>query len=249
MNHQQMAGVIGGLGPQATVYFMERVVAFTKAFSDQEHVNMLILNHAAIPDRTAWILRKNDQNPEPLLVQDAHLLDEMGADFIVIPCNTAHCFYEAIQSAVSVPVVHLIEETVRYAQLWRKPSPTIGILATTGTIHTRIYQDAIQNKGLSWVVPDAPVQAKVMSVIYDRVKCGLAVEKNEMASFLAHLRQKGADVILLGCSELSVLKGALHLTDDDIVDSIDVLALETVRRAGKPFSDLATSLKGVFHDN
>lgn len=238
-------GVIGGLGPAATTYFMERVIDFTAATCDQEHINMIVFNHATTPDRTAWIIGANDRDPLPVMINDAKTLSSLGVSFIVIPCNTAHYFYEDIQQAVDIPVVNIVEETVCYAAAQVDNMHTIGIMATDGTIHTKSYQSAAKKMGLSYVVPDEEMQKAIMEIIYDGVKCGRPVSRAEFDTVANHLRTRGADSIILGCTELSVLKRDLQIHDEDIIDSIDVLAVETVRRMGKPMSEAAQHFKGV----
>ena len=238
-------GVIGGLGPAATAYFMERVIDFTEADCDQAHINMLIFNHCTIGDRTAYISGASDKDPLPLLVEDAHELAAHGCRFIVMPCNTAHYFYEDIQSAVDIPVVNIVRETLRYAACAAKAPLCIGIMATDGTIMTQSYQKAAEEAGCSWVTASPEMQAKLMHIIYDGIKAGRPVSLAEFEEVADHLRSKGATCLILGCTELSVLKHDLQLPDEDVIDSIDVLALETVRRSGKPMTAAALNVKGV----
>ncbi|MDO4281715.1 MAG: amino acid racemase, partial [Peptococcaceae bacterium] len=133
---KQAVGVIGGVGPMATVYFMQRVIEMTKADCDQEHINMIVFNDCDIPDRTAFITKRSPDNPVPLMAEDAERLEAAGCEFVVIPCNTAHYFYEELQRAVDIPVVNIVTETIRYAKEMTKDLRCVGILATTGTIVT-----------------------------------------------------------------------------------------------------------------
>lgn len=242
---ENAVGVIGGLGPAATTYFMERVIDFTEAARDQDHINMVVFNHATTPDRTAWITGVNDEDPLPVMINDAESLAKLGVSFIVIPCNTAHYFYEDIQQAVEIPVVNIVTETVRYAALQVNNMHCIGIMATDGTVFTKSYQQAAEKKGFSWVAPDESMQKATMRMIYDGVKCGRPVSRAAFDEVANHLRKKGADCIILGCTELSVLKRDLQIVDEDVIDSIDVLAIETVRRTGKAMTAAARRFKGV----
>lgn len=108
-------GVLGGIGPLATVYFMDLIIRMTEAETDQEHINMLVSNHATIPDRTDYILGKSEDSPLKDMTDDAKMLEEAGCLFIVIPCNTAHYFFEDIERSVKIPVINIIKETIRYA--------------------------------------------------------------------------------------------------------------------------------------
>lgn len=234
---KQAVGVIGGVGPMATVYYMQRVIEMTKAGCDQEHINMLVFNDCDIPDRTAFITEKSPDNPLPVMVEDAKRLEAAGCEFVVIPCNTAHYFYDELERAVEIPVVNIVEETIRYAKARVQDLSCVGIMATTGTIVTGTYQKYAQRAGLSFAVPDEDEQDLLMQIIYDGVKAGKPVPRADFDRVANHLRAKGAQCLILGCTELSVLKRDLPINDPDVLDSIDVLASETVRRSGKPFTD------------
>lgn len=234
---KQAVGVIGGVGPMATVYYMQRVIEMTKAGCDQEHINMLVFNDCDIPDRTAFITEKSPDNPLPVMVEDAKRLEAAGCEFVVIPCNTAHYFYDELEQAVEIPVVNIVEETIRYAKARVQDLSCVGIMATTGTIVTGTYQKYAQRAGLSFAVPDENEQDLLMQIIYDGVKAGKPVPRADFDRVANHLRAKGAQCLILGCTELSVLKRDLPINDPDVLDSIDVLASETVRRSGKPFTD------------
>lgn len=242
---REAVGVIGGLGPAATAYFLERVIDFTQADCDQAHINMMIFNHCTIGDRTAYISGASSENPLPLMIEDAQDMVALGCRFIVIPCNTAHYFYEDIQAAVEIPVVNIVRETLRYASCQAQDPLCIGIMATDGTIMTESYQKAAEESGCSWVTCDPAMQKKLMDMIYQGVKAGQPVALADFEEIANHLRQKGANCLVLGCTELSVLKRDLALPDEDVIDSIDVLALETVRRSGKPMTAAALRVKGV----
>ena len=234
---KQAVGVIGGVGPMATVYYMQRVIEMTKAGCDQEHINMLVFNDCDIPDRTAFITEKSPDNPLPVMVEDAQRLEAAGCEFVVIPCNTAHYFYDELEQAVEIPVVNIVEETIRYAKARVQDLSCVGIMATTGTIVTGTYQKYAERVGLSFAVPDEDEQDLLMQIIYDGVKAGKPVPRADFDRVANHLRAKGAQCLILGCTELSVLKRDLPINDPDVLDSIDVLASETVRRSGKPFTD------------
>lgn len=234
---KQAVGVIGGVGPMATVYYMQRVIEMTKAGCDQEHINMLVFNDCDIPDRTAFITEKSPDNPLPVMVEDAKRLEAAGCEFVVIPCNTAHYFYDELEQAVEIPVVNIVEETIRYAKARVQDLSCVGIMATTGTIVTGTYQKYAERAGMSFAVPDENEQNLLMQIIYDGVKAGKPVPRADFDRVANHLRAKGAQCLILGCTELSVLKRDLPINDPDVLDSIDVLASETVRRSGKPFTD------------
>src|SRR5690554_3606264 len=176
-----LVGVIGGVGPLATAYFLDKVVRLTRAERDQDHVDLIVFNHAGIPDRTAFVVGTPDedgsppQNPGPVMAQDARRLEGFGADFLVLPCNTAHTFTEEIVAAVQVPLLSIVDETVTEAQRRVPGLARAGILATTGTVRSGVYQRALESRGVTAIAPAAADQELVMRVIYEQVKAGRPV--------------------------------------------------------------------------
>lgn len=225
-------GILGGVGPMATVYFMQRILQMTDAGRDQDHVDMLVWNHASIPDRTAYIVGDSDESPGPVMAEDARQLEAAGATFIAVPCNTARAFLDEVQAAVEIDVLDIVAETVDAAQAAIPGLTTLGILATDGTLRSRIYHDTAIERGLTPVEPDDVVQKDVMSMIYDGVKAGMPVERGRFDAAVAHLRAKGAGAIVLGCTELSILQTDLAVDEPDVIDSLDALAARTVTLAG-----------------
>ena len=216
----------------ATVYFMRRVLELTAASRDQDHVDMLVWNHASIPDRTAYLLGDSDESPGPVMAEDARQLERAGARFIAVPCNTAVAFQEAIAAAVDIPVIDIVAETIAAARAAVPGLTSVGILATDGTLRAQTYHLAARAAGLTPVVPDDLVQKDVMSMIYDGVKAGMPVERERFDAAVEHLRAKGAGAVVLACTELSILRTDLAVDDPDVVDSLDALAARTVTMAG-----------------
>lgn len=231
-------GVIGGVGPQATAYFLDKVVRLTEAARDQDHVDLVVLNHATIPDRTDFILGRSTQDPGPVMAEDARRLERFGVSFLVLPCNTAHHFTEEIEAAVEVPLVSIIEETVAEARRRVPGLERVGLLATSGTARAEVYQRALAAQGLATVLPDEADQALVMRIIYEQVKAGRPVDLPLFQGVVDRLREQGAQVVVLGCTELSIVAADFDLlTDPTLVDSLDVLARRTIERAGHRVRD------------
>ena len=158
---EKVLGVLGGVGPLATIYFADLVIKMTDAKTDQEHIAMVILNHASIPDRTEYILDNTKPNPLPVMVADAKRLQNDGCDYIVIPCNTAHYFFDEIQKSVDVPIINILEETVSYAERTVPNLKCLGILATKGTIISGAYQKiSSKNTGLTTVCPPKKTKSR-----------------------------------------------------------------------------------------
>ena len=232
-SRDEPVGVIGGLGPAATVHFLHRVVQLTDAHRDQDHVDLLVWQHGSIPDRTAFLLG-HGESPEPVLVADAVALERAGARFVAIPCNTAVVWVEAMRAAVSVEVLDTVAETVAAAQVAVPGLSRLGVLATDGTLLAGTYAAAAAAAGVEVVTPEPDVQREVMSIVYDGVKAGRPVPRSRFDAVVDHLRRRGAEAVALGCTELSVLHGALGITDPTVVDSIDALARRVIIRAGAP---------------
>ena len=226
-------GVLGGLGPAATVHFMQRVVDHTDAHRDQDHVDLVVWQHGSIPDRTAFLLGRGE-SPEPALVADAVALERAGARFIAIPCNTAVVWVEQMRAAVSIEVLDTVAETVAAAARAVPGLERLGVLATDGTLLAGTYAVAAADAGVDLLTPALEVQREVMSIIYDGVKAGMPVPRERFDAVVDHLRGQGAQAVALGCTELSVLHEDLGIDDPTVVDSIDALARRVVVRAGAP---------------
>lgn len=223
-------GVLGGLGPQATVYFTDMIVNLTKASCDQEHVDMIICNRATTPDRTDYIVGNSTENPANSLIQDAIKLEKFGADFVVLTCNTAHYFYKSICSKINIPFINIIEETVTYSK--SKGYKKIGILATTGNINTKLYQNMCRMHGVEFVLPTTDLQNDIMNIIYG-IKAGNPADMTKFNNIIDFFKLNNCDGVILGCTELSILKKDNNLFSTFYIDSLEVLARKTISLAGK----------------
>lgn len=223
-------GIIGGMGPLATVRLMERIVTMTEAHSDQEHVEVIAFNCGTIPDRTAYILDPGKPSPLPKLKSYAKQLEELGASCIGIPCITAHYFYQEIQNHVSIPVINMLEESVRTLQEMKVTK--VGIMATSGTLQTKILQDTLARFDVAYDTPDSSTEEIIMSLIYDDVKAGRRASTSKMDAVSDFYHSKGCDCIILGCTELSIVKDELGLSDG-YLDVLDVLARLAIVKCNK----------------
>lgn len=215
-------GVIGGLGPMATAYFMELVISMTRAECDQQHLEMLVHNCPGIPDRTRYILGLSDENPLPKMLEIGQALQKQGADVIAIPCMTAHYFHDALKENIDAYVIHGIRETARCL---RDAGVTVaGIMATDGTIASGIFQKEAESFGIQVVLPEKEYQRKIMKMIYEQIKAGKMPTQEEFNEVKSHLiEQKGVQAVILGCTELSLIKKAYPL-GDGVIDTLEVLA-------------------------
>lgn len=234
-------GIIGGLGPMASVYFMELITRMTDAASDQEHMEILLHSHPATPDRTAYILDKTKESPVPQMAAAGLNLAKAGAGCIAIPCMTAHCFHKELTDRIPVPVIHALEEVALYLQ--GQGVKKVGLLATTGTIKANVFQEVLDRYGVETIVPSEEHQTEIMTLIYDQIKAGKPAALDLLQGASREVRKKGAEVVILGCTELSLLKGKYPM-ETGVLDVLDVLARASILACGyqvKPeFSQLIT---------
>lgn len=224
-------GILGGLGPAASVYFYQLITEHTKAEHDQDHPDIILISGASIPDRTEFIIGKSERSPLPAMIENVNKLIVAGADLIAIPCNTAHYFYDQIEKSSSVPVLNIVRETVSLAK--KAGVRKLGIMATTGTVITGAYQHACLEAGISFAVPSERSQQILMDIIYGSIK---TAKKPDMTAFLSvcdELYENGADALVLGCTELSLIKETENLEKYRFIDSLLVLAARSIRACGK----------------
>jgi len=222
-------GIIGGLGPMATAYFLQLITQMTDAQTDQEHIESIVISKPGIPDRTNYILGKSNENPIDEIVSTGKMIQEMGADIIAIPCITAHCFHEELEKKIDIPVIHGIRETALYLRKYNVGK--VGLLATDGTIQCGLFQNVLEEYGIQSVVPDVEGQKGVMSIIYDNIKAGKKADVRMLEKISEKLRAEGAEVILLGCTELSLIKMDYCLSPG-YLDVMEVLAKKVVESCG-----------------
>lgn len=236
---EKMLGVIGGLGPMATAYFMELVTDMTDAATDQEHLRMLIYSAPSIPDRTRYILDNTSENPLPEMLRIGNVLANQGAERIAIPCVTAHYFFEQLESGIGVPVINGVRETALH--LKNHGITKAGIMATDGTVSSRVFHRELEKCGIAAVMPSAQRQADVMSLIFDDIKAGKPVDLKKFEKIAAQLRENGAQAIILGCTELSLIKRD-HAIGAGFLDAMEVLAQQAILQCGKPLKEQYLSL-------
>ena len=234
-NKEGILGVLGGMGPQATNTFYQRIIDRTQAESDQEHLRVLIWSDAKIPDRTAGILGGREEEVFQHLLAGAKLLETAGCPHLAIPCNTSHYFADRLQDQLHIPIIHMIRETVKTIQAAGKK--TVGILATDGTVRTGIYQKELEAAGLAAVTLPEDLQKTVMSIIYDEIKRGETGSREKFAEIDAFLRSAGCDCAILGCTELSVYR-SLHSLPPYYIDAMEVLAEQAILRCGKQLRNI-----------
>jgi aspartate racemase len=219
-------GVLGGMGPDATVDFLSKVIAATPAEKDQDHLRMLVDSNPHVPNRQEALLRGGD-DPGPALAAMAKGLQAAGADFLVMPCNTAHAFKDAIVKAVDIPLVSIIEVSVDACE----GAAAVGLLATDGCIASGVFQEAFAERGQAAILPDEGELRELMRLI-TRIKAGDqgAEVGAGMRSLADALVSRGAQTIIAGCTEIPLVLRP-EVLDVPLISSTDVLAAATVATA------------------
>ena len=226
---KKVIGILGGMGPLATADLFQKITLHTLASCDQEHPRVCIDSNTAIADRTAALLH-GGADPRPEMIKSAKRLESIGADLLIMPCNTAHNFYDDVAASVNIPVLHMIALT-RDA-LKSKGVKCAGLLATDGTVQTGIYQRTFSGSGIDLIVPDGDDQAAVMDIIYNGVKAGdMNHDASAFRKTCENLIERGAEVLILGCTELPPAFDIYYL-DYPNVDPTLELALGAIRAAG-----------------
>lgn len=213
----------------ATAYFLELVVKMTDAKSDREHVPMIIFNHPDVPDRTDYILGKSKDSPLDTIVSIGKTLVNLGAENISIPCITAHYFYDDILRRIGTPVINMLKETAIY--LKANKIDRVGLMATDGTIKAGFFTEELEKNGIKVYLPGEKSQKKIMSIIYDDIKANKPYDIDGFKLVERELREAGAQVIILGCTELSLIKKDGQ-TGPGFLDAMEVLAVKSIELSG-----------------
>ena len=233
-------GILGGLGPMSSVYFYELLTAHTKAERDQEHINILLSSRADTPDRTDFILGRSQSDPIYTMISEVNKLIGAGAEIIAIPCNTAHHFYEKISCQASVPVINIIKQTARFCRYLGVKK--VGVLATEGTTASGAYKNILSAMGIEYVTCENEEQEIITDIIYEKIKKGEPANIGLFLRVVDKLKALGCEKIILGCTELSLLKRNYKL-GSDFIDSMEVLAASAIKLCGKETIGFDTELE------
>lgn len=232
--NKKVLGVIGGMGTAATIDFYTRIMNHTVAHKDQEHIDMVIINHASIIDRTYAI--KNNKLDELLnqMHEDLKILENAKVTSIAIPCNTSHSIINKIQQLTSIPIINMIEETAKGLKKVVNKGEKVGIMATDGTIMLKIYQQACENYNIEYFVPENNIQKQVMSIIYDDVKANGIFDNEKFKKVLDYFLQNGCKYVILGCTELSGFKKNFN---ENTIDPMDYLVKSAILSVDKEYKE------------
>ncbi len=226
----KVVGVLGGMGPAATLDFFARVLALTPARTDQDHIRLIIDSNAQVPNRNAAIAGTGP-SPAPVLAEMARGLKRAGAELLVMPCNAAHAFLDEVKRATDLPVISIIDVTVAETLRRRADVKRVGLLAADGCINAGLYQRAFAARGVDVNLPDAGLRARFMDAL-TRIKQGELGDtvKAQMRTVATALIANGAEAIIAGCTEVPLV-----LSDGDVatplISSTDCLAMATITAA------------------
>jgi aspartate racemase len=222
-------GIIGGMGPAATLDLFNKILKATPAKRDQDHIHIIIDNFPQIPDRTAFLLGKGE-NPLPYILKSVRTLEKANVNVLCMPCNTAHYFVEDIRNATPLPFISIVESAVNEIKSSFEDSKNIGLLATDGTIIGRVYHNTFEVERYRIITPIEEKQNEVMKIVYS-IKAGKMEENVQtFEEIIEHMKFLGSELVILGCTELPILLKYFE-PSLPVIDATSCLAKEIVEFA------------------
>ncbi|PAB59570.1 cysteate racemase [Anaeromicrobium sediminis] len=233
---KKTVGIVGGMGPMATIDLFKKIVHNTPADSDQSHLHIVIDNNTSIPDRSTYIL-SGGENPTSEISSSARNLISIGANIIIMPCNTAHYFYDDVYETIEdlimdkdVIFIHMIEETANHVSNNMEENGKVYLLATKGTYKSMIYKEAFKARNIELIEPTVTLKQKVMDMIYDYKNGTFDYTRDDLYDFKNDALSRGAKKIILGCTELPLIFQKFNLVEDTI-DPTEILAKAAIEKA------------------
>ncbi|HYG10788.1 MAG TPA: amino acid racemase [Pyrinomonadaceae bacterium] len=233
MSNISTIGVLGGMGPEATNQLCALITAHTTVSKDQDHIPVVTFNNSLIPDRVRAAYG-GGESPVPEMIRTARVLEQAGADFLLMPCNLAHLFLEDVQAAIGIPILDMIEETVGHIAARYPQCRQVGILASTPTLQSGLYHRSFQKHDKRLLTPDVNEQEeKVMKAIYgvEGIKCGYKDAPRVLLTGAAErLVASGAEMIIAGCTEVSLVLTSAN-SPFKVIDPLEIIARAAIQRA------------------
>ncbi len=226
----KIIGIIGGMGPAATIDLYKKIVENTPAEKDQEHIHVIIDSYPQIEDRTEYILY-GGKNPAPRLIESAKRLESAGADALIMPCNTAHYFAKDIENIVNIPLIHIVKCSAEAVKNNYPKTKKIGLIATKGTIKAKIYNNILKDYGFETLTLPEKIENNIMDCIYKGVKAGKIEEYSRLfQQCIDEIADLGADLLIAGCTEIPLLMPYVK-TKLPVIDATYELACAAVKFA------------------
>jgi aspartate racemase len=232
---EKTIGILGGMGPEATLDLFGKIIANTPAAKDQDHLRVIIDSNPQVPDRTAAILH-GGPSPVPAMMDGIRALERAGAGFIVIPCVSAHFFLDELQHGTGMPILSMFDVAAEHIRQHHPHIRTVGMLATIGTLQGGRFREKLQRSGIETIVPLGPDQERVMAAIYEikgapggRDRDAIGAEVREISG---RLIQRGAQGVIAGCTEIPLVlrPGDLRVP---VFDTLLLLARAAIAAAGR----------------
>lgn len=229
---EKSIGVLGGMGPEATLICFKRIIKNTPAGKDQDHIRVIIDSNPKVPDRTESML-ENGPSPVPLMVSGCRALERAGADFIVIPCVTAHFFIDELRAETDLPILSILDAFSEAVERTNPEIATVGLMGTDGTIKSGMFQKRLAQAGIKTIICDDMHQARVMAAIYDIKKGERAISEitPDLEAAAESLVERGAQGIIAGCTEIPLGLSQRHVSVP-FFDSLLILARAAIRGCG-----------------
>ncbi|USS86770.1 amino acid racemase [Fructilactobacillus cliffordii] len=225
--------ILGGMGTEATEAYIHLLNERTPAHRDQDYLNYILVNHATVPDRTDYIVDpKHQPNPLIPLAEDVQQQSQLGPQFFALPCNTAHYFYNQLQDLTEIPILHMPNLAIAAVARKFPNAKRVGLIATDGTLKDRVYEVPIQAAGYQFVMPTPEIAQETMTLIYDDVKAQNWVDADLYHHILQQMVEDlNCDVVILGCTEISVAEERAGHADFPVIDAQGELVDESIRLA------------------
>ncbi len=237
INDNYDLGIIGGMGPLATSFFYDQIIKHTEANKDNGHINIIILNHASMISRVEAV---NDTNKKEIFLsqikKDFDILNNLKVKNIAIPCNGSHAFFEEFINYTDINILNMPKETILNIIENNPKIKRVGLLATDATINSKIYAKEIDKNNLEIILPNEETQKLVMSLIYEDIKNTGKLDAEKILFCIKQLQEKGAEKIILGCTELSLFKD-FDIVKDVCVDALSILVKKSIEITGKNYKD------------
>jgi len=241
MTHQQIIGVLGGMGPQAGIDLVDKITAETSAVRDQDHLPVILVSKPDIPDRTAWLADPSSPDPASAIAEGFISLQRAGAGVAAMACNTAHtpAIFDRVQAQLlhagaGIRILHLIEETVSGLRKLHPDVQSVGVLGTHGTLSSGLYHEALRRRGLQALSPGDT--NRLTGAIY-HPETGIKARsspvtteaRTEVLQAIMELAERGAEAVILGCTELPLAVPESSAGDMPIIDPARMLARALIR--------------------